>query len=142
MPIPAAGPGPVGATRSGCAETSGRPHGAFIHLRGPVGPVGSPRCEALGQAAARQTMALAALRVAGRRGLAVPHDLAIISFDDTPIVRFSNPPLTAVVQPIAAMASAAADLLIRAKSGQEDLPQASTPPFQLAVRASTVATSD
>lgn len=68
MPIPAAGPGPVGATRSGCAETSGRPHGAFIHLRGPVGPVGSARCEALGQAAARQTMALAALRSPVRGG--------------------------------------------------------------------------
>lgn len=40
------------------------------------------------------------------------------------------------------MASAAADLLIRAKSGQDDLPQASTLPFQLAVRGSTVATSD
>ncbi|QSF53868.1 LacI family DNA-binding transcriptional regulator [Brevundimonas fontaquae] len=92
--------------------------------------------------ASNDQMALAALRVAGRRGLAVPHDLAIISFDDTPIVRFSNPPLTAVVQPIAAMASAAADLLIRAKSGQDDLPQASTLPFQLAVRGSTVATSD
>lgn len=68
MPIPAAGPGPVRATRSGCAETSGRLHGAFIHLRGPVGPVGSARCEALGQAAARQTMALAALRSPVRGG--------------------------------------------------------------------------
>jgi len=89
--------------------------------------------------ASNDQMALAALRVAGRRGLNVPHDLAIISFDDTPIVRFSNPPLTAIVQPIAAMASEAAHLLIRAKSGQDDLPQRSTLAFDLAIRGSTVA---
>lgn len=87
--------------------------------------------------ASNDQMALAALRVAGLRGLMVPDDLAIVSFDDTPIVRFSNPPLTAVVQPIAAMASQAADLLIRAKAGQDALPAMSTLPFDLAVRGST-----
>lgn len=87
--------------------------------------------------ASNDQMALAALRVATDRGLAVPDHLAIVSFDDTPIVRFSNPPLTAVVQPIAAMAAEACSLLIRAKAGERDLPQRMVLPFDLAVRGST-----
>lgn len=89
--------------------------------------------------ASNDQMALAALRAANARGLAAPEGLAIVSFDDTPIVRFSNPPLTAVVQPIAAMASEAARLLIRCKAGDDDLPQGVVLPFDFVVRRSTVA---
>src|SRR3546814_5737909 len=46
-------------------------------------------------------MALATLEVARSRGLEIPRDLSLISFDNTPIVRFTQPPLTAVDQPIA-----------------------------------------
>ena len=88
--------------------------------------------------ASNDQMALAALRVAGRRGLDVPRQLAIVSFDDTPIVRFSHPPLTAVVQPIAAMVAGAAQLLIRSKSGEGALPGLTVVPFEIAVRGSTV----
>jgi len=88
--------------------------------------------------ASNDQMALAALQVASRRGLAVPEQLAIVSFDDTPIVRFSHPPLTAVVQPIAGMAAEAAHLLIRCKSGESGLPELSVIPFDIAVRGSTV----
>ncbi|WP_332658747.1 LacI family DNA-binding transcriptional regulator [Brevundimonas sp.] len=90
-----------------------------------------------GLVASNDQMALAALRVADRRGLTVPGRLSIISFDDTPIVRFSNPPLTAIVQPIAAMTAEAAHLLIRAKAGEADLPERRLLPFSLAVRGST-----
>src|SRR3546814_6307296 len=41
-------------------------------------------------------MALATLEVARSRGLEIPRDLSLISFDNTPIVRFTQPPLTAV----------------------------------------------
>ena len=88
--------------------------------------------------ASSDQMALAALRVAGRRGLSVPEQLAIVSFDDTPIVRFSHPPLTAVVQPIAAMVAEAAHLLIRCKAGEAELPDLTVLPFGFAVRGSTV----
>lgn len=87
--------------------------------------------------ASNDQMALAALHVANRRGLTVPDQLAIVSFDDTPIVRFSNPPLTAVVQPIAAMTATAARLLIRSKAGDSDLPTTSILPFDFAMRGST-----
>lgn len=89
--------------------------------------------------ASNDQMALAALRVAHGRGIQVPDGLAIVSFDDTPIVRFSNPPLTAVVQPVAAMAAEAARLLIRAKAGDADLPAGVTIPFDFTVRRSTLA---
>lgn len=82
-------------------------------------------------------MSLAALRVATARGLKAPDQLAIVSFDDTPIVKFSNPPLTAIVQPVAAMTAEAARLLIRAKAGDADLPQGVVIPFDLVVRRST-----
>jgi len=90
-----------------------------------------------GLVASNDQMALAALRVANRRGISVPGQLSIVSFDDTPIVRFSNPSLTAVVQPIAAMTSMAAHLLIRSKSGETGLPATCLLPFTLAVRGST-----
>jgi LacI family transcriptional regulator len=59
-------------------------------------------------------MTLAALEVARDRGLHVPRDLSLISFDNTPIVRFSQPPLTAVDQPIAETVSIAVEHLIGA----------------------------
>ncbi|MEO1731915.1 MAG: LacI family DNA-binding transcriptional regulator, partial [Pseudomonadota bacterium] len=58
-------------------------------------------------------MTLAALAVARDRGMDVPRDLSLISFDNTPIVRFSQPPLSAVDQPIAETVSAAVEQLIQ-----------------------------
>lgn len=57
-------------------------------------------------------MTLAALDTAKKRGLNVPDDLSLISFDNTPVVRFTVPELTAVDQPIAATFSKAVELLI------------------------------
>ncbi|MFN3353514.1 MAG: substrate-binding domain-containing protein, partial [Brevundimonas sp.] len=87
--------------------------------------------------ASNDQMALAAQAVASGRGLQVPRDLSIVSFDDTPVVRFSRPPMTAVVQPIAEMTRAAADLLIRATANVDHLPTSVVVPFGLAVRGSS-----
>lgn len=57
-------------------------------------------------------MTLAALDAAKKRGLNIPDDLSLISFDNTPVVRFTVPELTAVDQPIAATFSKAVELLI------------------------------
>ena len=62
--------------------------------------------------ASSDQMALAALDVAKERGLHVPRDLSIVSFDNTPVVRFSTPALTALDQPIAQTAARAVELLI------------------------------
>ena len=87
--------------------------------------------------ASSDQMALAVLELARGRGLAVPGDLSIVSFDDTPIARFSHPPMTAVVQPIAETTARAVELIIDQRAGR---PTPDTPvivPAALAVRGST-----
>jgi LacI family transcriptional regulator len=81
-------------------------------------------------------MAFAALHVANQLRLAVPRDLAVISFEDTPGVRFSVPPLTAVRQPVAAMIGTACQRLIAASGGGAPAGSFAIP-FELVVRAST-----
>nr|WP_137677656.1 LacI family DNA-binding transcriptional regulator [Parerythrobacter lutipelagi] len=72
--------------------------------------------------ASNDQMALGAMQVAREMGLSIPHNLSLISFDNTPVVRFTKPPLTAVDQPIAETASRAVELLIgNAKAGDEPL---------------------
>ena len=68
--------------------------------------------------ASNDQMSLATLGVARERGLDVPRDLSLISFDNTPIIRFTPPGLTAVDQPIAATVSRAVELIIAAQRGE------------------------
>ena len=71
--------------------------------------------------ASSDQMALATLEVARERGLDVPRDLSIVSFDNTPIIRHTNPPLTAVDQPIAETISRAVQLIID-RADASDIP--------------------
>lgn len=87
--------------------------------------------------ASSDQMSLAALQVARSLDLDVPSDLSIVSFDNTPIVKFSAPPLTAIRQPIAEMTACAADLLIRAANGDPVPDSPNVLPFDLIVRGST-----
>ncbi|MGR6330276.1 LacI family DNA-binding transcriptional regulator [Sphingomonas sp. XXL09] len=80
-------------------------------------------------------MTLATLELARERGLDVPGDLSILCFDDTPIVRFVHPPLTAIVQPIAEVTARAVEQVIGDQSG--DVAEPIIVPATLAVRAST-----
>lgn len=72
--------------------------------------------------ASNDRMALAGLDVATERGLDVPADLSLISFDNTPVVRFTRPALTAVDQPVAETAALAMDAIIRTLRGK-DIPE-------------------
>jgi LacI family transcriptional regulator len=83
-------------------------------------------------------MAFAALHVAADKGLKVPDDLSVISFEDTPGVRFSVPPLTAIRQPTAAMIGKACAQLIALSKGDEGL-GAFELPYEFVVRATTAA---
>jgi LacI family transcriptional regulator len=69
--------------------------------------------------ASNDQMAIAALDAAQEQGLAVPGDLSIVSFDNTPMAVLSQPPLTAIDQPIASTAERAVELLIAAKKGDQ-----------------------
>ncbi|MBF5033710.1 MULTISPECIES: LacI family DNA-binding transcriptional regulator [Micromonospora] len=60
--------------------------------------------------------ALRALREAGRR---VPEDVAVIGFDDAPIARQAEPPLTTVFQPVEEMGRQMARLLVSRIRGEE-----------------------
>ncbi len=62
--------------------------------------------------ASNDQMALAVLETVTGRGLKVPTDISLISFDNTPIMRFTTPQITAIDQPIAATFSKAVELLI------------------------------
>lgn len=62
--------------------------------------------------ASNDEMALAALVVAMRHGIAVPDQLSIVGFDDAPVARMAWPQLTTVRQPNVEMAEATVDLLV------------------------------
>lgn len=56
-------------------------------------------------------MALGAIRAARSRGLSVPGDISVVGFDDSPLMAFTDPPLTTVRQPVVAMGEAAVTTL-------------------------------
>ncbi len=87
--------------------------------------------------ASNDQMALACLEVAREKGLIVPDDLSVVSFDNTPIVALSDPPLTAVDQPIAETTSQAVELIIAAKNGNEKPDGPIVVPAGFVVRSST-----
>ncbi|AKM10374.1 LacI family DNA-binding transcriptional regulator [Croceicoccus naphthovorans] len=87
--------------------------------------------------ASNDQMALATLEVAREKGLAIPADLSLISFDNTPIVKFTHPQLTAVDQPIAQVAAKAVDLIIAAHRDGEVPDAPVVVPADLVERAST-----
>ena len=85
--------------------------------------------------ASNDQMALATLDIAHERNLSVPHDFSLISFDNTPVVRFTTPQLTAIDQPIAATFSKAVELLINQSTSPSLEPY--LVPGSLVERAST-----
>ena len=68
--------------------------------------------------ASNDQMALGTLDVARSLGLAVPRNLSLISFDNSPVVQFAQPPLTAIDQSIAATAAMAVELIIARRKGE------------------------
>jgi DNA-binding LacI/PurR family transcriptional regulator len=61
---------------------------------------------------ASDLMAFGAVRAARMRGLQVPRDVSVIGFDDSPLIAFSDPPLTTIRQPVEAMGQAAVNVLL------------------------------
>jgi alanine racemase len=63
-------------------------------------------------------MALGAVRAARFRGLSVPDDVSVIGYDDSPLVAFTDPPLTTLRQPVREMSVAAVRALVDEINGQ------------------------
>jgi DNA-binding LacI/PurR family transcriptional regulator len=57
-------------------------------------------------------MAGGALRALREAGLRVPEDVALVGFEDAPVARQTDPPLTTVHQPVEEMGRRMAELLI------------------------------
>ncbi|MDX3093550.1 LacI family DNA-binding transcriptional regulator [Streptomyces sp. ME01-24h] len=62
-------------------------------------------------------MALGAVRAVRERGLTVPGDVSVVGYDDSPLIAFTDPPLTTVRQPVEAMGAAAVDTLLEEIGG-------------------------
>ena len=61
---------------------------------------------------ANDAMAAGALLAISEAGLSVPHDVAVVGYDNLPGSAYTIPPLTTISQPIHRMGERAADLLI------------------------------
>ena len=62
-------------------------------------------------------MALGVIRAVHQRGLTVPGDVSVVGSDDSSLLAFTDPPLTTVRQPVAAMGNAAVRALLDLISG-------------------------
>jgi DNA-binding LacI/PurR family transcriptional regulator len=62
-------------------------------------------------------LALGALQAASELGVAVPEELSVVGFDDSPAAAFARPPLTTVAQPHEAKGRLAAEWLLEAIAG-------------------------
>lgn len=62
--------------------------------------------------AASDHVLVGVLEVVADLGLAIPHDLSVVGFDDMPLARLLNPPLTTVRQPIRGLGAKGLELLL------------------------------
>ena len=62
--------------------------------------------------AANDAMAVSAIHALHQRGIRVPQDVSVVSFDNTPMVAYINPPLTTINQDPVKMGDLAAEYLI------------------------------
>jgi LacI family transcriptional regulator len=74
-------------------------------LQGPARPSALFVCNNL--------MTIGALEVIGARRMRMPHDVALVGFDDLPLAAVFEPPLTVVRQPAYEVGRSAAELLLR-----------------------------
>jgi len=90
-----------------------------------------------GIVAASDMMALGAVRAARARGLCVPDDMSVVGFDDTELMRFTDPPLTTVHQPVTRIVEHAVSMLFAQIDGQHFDSDERLVPCELIVRGTT-----
>lgn len=85
--------------------------------------------------ACSDVLASAAIQALHHHGLAVPRDVSVVGFDDSPLAAHTNPPLTTVRQPILRGGHDLVDALLRLIEGRHEPPHML--PVELVVREST-----
>lgn len=86
--------------------------------------------------AASDLNAFGALRALGEHGLRVPEDVALTGFDDIPLARMANPPLTTIVQDTKAAGAMLVATLLKLIGGEAV--ESAVLPVQLIARASSL----
>jgi len=87
--------------------------------------------------AANDSMAIGALSALSDAAVPVPDEMAVVGFDDIPIARYTNPPLTSVHVPITQLGELATEKLVQSlASGGRWRPNSQTLPTALVVRQS------
>jgi DNA-binding LacI/PurR family transcriptional regulator len=82
-------------------------------------------------------LAIGAVRAVRHRGLRVPDDVSVIGFDASPLIAYTDPPLTTLRQPVEAMGTAAVRVLADHISGDPTGRAELTFPPDLVARGST-----
>jgi LacI family transcriptional regulator len=84
--------------------------------------------------ASNDQMALGAALALHRRGLAIPHDVSLVGFDDVATASYSTPPLSTVHHPVTELGQCAASAMLSLLSGEA--PTLKLPSPRLVVRES------
>ncbi|MDO8501880.1 MAG: LacI family DNA-binding transcriptional regulator [Gemmatimonadaceae bacterium] len=88
--------------------------------------------------AANDSMAIGALSALRESGVRVPEDMAVAGFDDIPLARYMDPPLSSVRVPISDLGARAVEILLHAITHKnEHARQHVRVPTELVVRRST-----
>jgi DNA-binding LacI/PurR family transcriptional regulator len=85
---------------------------------------------------ASDLMGMGALRAMRELGRRVPDDVAIVGFDDAPLARYADPPLTTIRQPIERLGQEMVRLLLHRQSYPDVEQQTVILPTELVVRQS------
>lgn len=98
----------------------------------------NPACEAI--IFANNSLTIYGLEAIARLGRRIPQDLAIVSFDDNDLFRLHTPPITAVAQPVEALAETLINVLLDGLATDQVAPpqQQIVLPLSLIVRGSSV----
>lgn len=68
-------------------------------------------------------MAMGLINAANEKGIAIPHDISVMGYDDIHIVKYMSPSLTTVHQPKYRLGKAAVDALVARIGNSEHPPQ-------------------
>jgi LacI family transcriptional regulator len=81
-------------------------------------------------------MAVGALRGIAARGLRVPADVAVVGFDGVSLGKYTEPPLTTMMQPIREIGKLATELVLARVNGERKQPQMHCLKTSLVIRGS------
>jgi LacI family transcriptional regulator len=87
-------------------------------------------------ACANDQMAIGVMHALHRAGVRVPGDVAVVGFDDIPVVRHLSPPLTTVRQPSRQLGAVAVEVLVGLVEGRPPVRRDIVLPTELQIRGS------